>query len=229
MGRGPLKIVTVYRMRLLELFSGTGSVGRWAREHGYEVVSLDVSAKCGATFTCDIMDWDFRQFPPGYFDVIWASPPCTMYSIARTTGPPRDIPGANRIVQRTLDIIEYLQPQYFFIENPDTGYLKHQPMVAALGYVVLDYCMFSAEGTERLGPEAFWYRKRTRFFTNKNSVLMRPNVKCDGKCPGIRANTKHPGAHAIGFGGRTTRVFVSNIDLKWKHRIPQRLIEYLLA
>ena len=107
--------------RLLELFSGTGSVGRWAEAHGYSVTSLDILPKSGATFTCDIMDWDYKQFAPGTFDVIWASPPCTMYSIARTTGPPRDIPAANRIVQRTLEIIEYFKPTYWTLENPDTG------------------------------------------------------------------------------------------------------------
>ena len=124
--------------RLLELFSGTGSVGKWAGAHGYDVTSLDVLPKCGATFTCDIMDWDYRAFAPGHFDVIWASPPCTMYSIARTMGPPRDIPAANRIVQRTLEIIEYLRPTYFFIENLDPGYLKAQPFMAPFGFVVLD-------------------------------------------------------------------------------------------
>ena len=216
--------------RLLELFSGTGSVGKWAGGHGYEVTSLDVLPKCGATFTCDIMDWDYRAFAPGHFDTIWASPPCTMYSIARTTGPPRDIPAANRIVLRVLEIIDYLKPTHWFLENPDSGYLKAQPFMAGLGYVVLDYCQYSEapEGPQRLGPEVYLYRKRTRFYTNKASVLIKPNVKCDGKCHGILANPNQR-THAVGFGGRLGRCVLSKIDVKWKHRIPQKLIEYLLS
>ena len=216
--------------RLLELFSGTGSVGKWARAHGYEVVSLDILPKAGADFTCDIMDFDYRQFAPGHFDIVWASPPCTMYSIARTTGPPRDIPAANEVVQRTLDIIKYLSPTYFYLENPDTGLLKHQPMMANLTYVVLDYCMHSEapEGDKRLGPEVYLYRKRTRFYTNKTSVLLKPNVLCSGACHGILANPNKR-THAVGFGGRLGRCVLSNIDTKWKHRIPQKLIQYLLG
>jgi len=94
--------------KLLELFSGTGSVGDVARELGYEVISLDRDMK--ATIQCDILDWDPNVYPGGYFDVIWASPPCTEYSRAKTTGV-RDIEGANKVVERTLDIISHFEPQ----------------------------------------------------------------------------------------------------------------------
>ena len=90
--------------RLLELFSGTGSVGDVARELEYEVISLDRDMQ--ATIQCDIMDWDPRVYPTGHFDVIWASPPCTEYSRCKTKGIGY-IEGANKIVQQTLDIMEY--------------------------------------------------------------------------------------------------------------------------
>ena len=60
-------------MRLLELFSGTGSVGKVAHALGYEVISLDLA---DATICCDILDWDYKAaFSVGHFDIIWASPP----------------------------------------------------------------------------------------------------------------------------------------------------------
>ena len=112
-------------MKFLDLFSGTGSITSVAKELGQDVISLDRDME--ADIKCDIMDWDYSVYPNKYFDVIWASPPCTEYSIAKTTAV-RDIEGANKIVQRTLDILEYFEPNWI-IENPQTGLLKDQPMM----------------------------------------------------------------------------------------------------
>ena len=68
-------------MRLLELFSGTGSVGNVAKGLGYEVTSLDLKA---ASINIDILEWDYTCYPPGYFEVVTASPECKYYSIARS-------------------------------------------------------------------------------------------------------------------------------------------------
>ena len=121
-----LEYIDVY-MKLLELFAGTGSVGNVARLMGMEVVSLD--RDMDADIKIDIMDWDYKTaFQPGHFDIIWASPPCTEYSAAKTIGT-RDIEGSNKVVQRTIDIINYLQPIWWMMENPQTGKLKLQPMM----------------------------------------------------------------------------------------------------
>ena len=79
----------------MELFSGTGSVGKVARQLGYEVTSPDKDMM--ADYRCDIMDFDYEAFEPGTIDVIWASPPCTEYSRAKTIGT-RNIAFANVIV-----------------------------------------------------------------------------------------------------------------------------------
>ena len=42
-------------MKLLELFSGTKSVGKVAEQLGYEVVSLDLQ---DADINCNILAWD---------------------------------------------------------------------------------------------------------------------------------------------------------------------------
>ena len=90
---------------LLELFSGTGSIGAAFREIGWDVVSLDIVAKFNPTVVADVMDWDYAAaFPPGHFDVVWASCPCTEYSRAKTIGV-RKFDLADKVVERTLAII----------------------------------------------------------------------------------------------------------------------------
>ena len=151
-------------MKLLELFSGTGSVGKVAREFGYDVVSLDLK---NADINCNILEWDYKQYDVGYFDFIWSSPPCTEYSRAKTTGV-RKIDEANTIVLKTIEIIKYFQPLVFFIENPQTGLLKQQPFMSEFRYVDVDYCKYG-----------FNYRKRTRLWNNLLRFVPRDLCKKD--------------------------------------------------
>jgi len=147
-------------MKLLELFSGTQSVGKVARELGYEVVCLDRDLE--ADIKCDIMNWDYKVFPPGAFDVVWASPPCTEYSRAKTVGV-RKIDESNAIVQRTFDIIDYFQPRFYIVENPQTGLLKQQAIMRGRIFKDIDYCKYGMR-----------YRKRTRLWNNVLNWIPRP-------------------------------------------------------
>jgi len=161
---------------LLELFSGTGSVGKVASELGYTVISLDRDMR--ASIQIDIMDWDYTDFNPRMFDVIWASPPCTEYSRAKTCGV-RDIEGSNLVVKRTLDIIEYFKPKYWIIENPQTGLLKDQAIMNGIPYDDVDYCKYGMP-----------YRKRTRMWNNID--LWRPKPLCAKNCDSMNeTRTRH--------------------------------------
>ena len=94
----------------LDLFSGTGSVAKWLRELGYNVVYLDMDPRKGAILRTDLLAWDYMSFPAGYFKIKAASVPCAEYSSAKTTGP-RNFENADTWLYGVLDIIDYLQPQ----------------------------------------------------------------------------------------------------------------------
>ena len=94
--------------RALELFSGTGSTGRVLEAWGFTVTSLDSDPRAGATICEDVLSWDYRQYPRGYFDIVVASPPCTEYSRAKTRSG-RLLHEGDAVVQRTLQIICYFE------------------------------------------------------------------------------------------------------------------------
>ena len=128
-------------MKLLELFSGTGSVGKVARDLGYSVISLGLK---NANINTDSLRWDYKELAVNDFDVIWASPPCTEHSRAKTTGV-RKIEFATSIVLKTLEIIKYFRPKYWIIENPQSGLLKEQPFMRGSNYYDVDYCKIRNE------------------------------------------------------------------------------------
>ncbi|KAK3241898.1 hypothetical protein CYMTET_48379 [Cymbomonas tetramitiformis] len=148
-------------VRILVLFSGTGSVEKeFARCFpASRSVTLDADPLWRPTHVTAIESWDYWRYPPGYFDVVWASPPCTQYSQARTTGGPPDFVTADACVQRTLDIIEYLRPQHWFVENPMGRYpdaLRFRPVMSHLpAPLTCTYCMKVNDVTViTLGPSA---------------------------------------------------------------------------
>lgn len=55
----------------------------------------------------DIVDLDYRQWAPGHFDYIHASPPCTEYSVALMRRLCR-LEEADVLAQRALEVIRYV-------------------------------------------------------------------------------------------------------------------------
>ena len=130
-------------MRFLEVFSGSGTLSRCFRDHGWEVVSIDIDPKTDATIHCDILDWNFEELPQDSFDAIWLSPPCQAYSIARTRAKtPRPLEKADQIVKRGLALLDHFRPASFFIENPYTGLLRKRGILDHIPSKCLDFCRF---------------------------------------------------------------------------------------
>jgi len=184
-------------MRVLELFSGTGSVGKVCKELGYDVISLDLK---GADININILDWDYKQYSIGEFDIIWASPPCDTFSHLRLTWIGRKLKAHNGeicskellqkdideiglpILSKTEEIIDYFKPKLWFIENPQSGRMKEY---IDRPFYDVDYCKYSNWG----------YKKRTRIWTNKQNFIP---LLCKNDCDNLIPNTN---IHKVNFGG----------------------------
>ena len=170
--------------RLLELFCGTKSVGKAFEALGWEVVSVDILASFNPSIVADIGSWDPSVFPVGHFAAIHASPPCTEYSAARTTAKrPRDLEGSDALVQKTMQIMEYLKPLVWIIENPWTGLLRKRPFMIPLEprMRVISYCRYGLP-----------YRKHTSIWTNLGKFWEhRPKCCAANPCDKI-VDGRHP-------------------------------------
>jgi hypothetical protein len=172
-------------MKVLELFAGSRSIGKAAEQLGMEVFSSDINNFEGINYVTDIRDFDVSKVPfkP---DVIWASPPCTYFSVAsigkhwnKDNTPKSDNAMLGvEFVQKTIDIIKELQPTYWFIENP-RGKLRKLDVINGLNdmpypYVhryTVTYCQY---GDSRMKPTDIW--------TNNPYWEPRPMCKNGDKC-----------------------------------------------
>lgn len=148
-------------MRILDLFSGTGSATKAFENRGHTVIRVELDTQFKADYR-DIMQIDLGTL--GSFDFIWASPPCTSFSVASighywkrqngtiTAKNIKAEEGLN-LVQRTLDIIENLQPTLgYLIENP-RGMLRKMSIMQNLPRTTITYCQY---GDTRMKPTDLW-------------------------------------------------------------------------
>jgi hypothetical protein len=197
-------------MRTLELFAGTQSFSK--RMNAETKITVDILDKFNPTHKADILTWDYRIYPPGHFDIVWCSPPCTEYSKAKTHGV-RNLELADNCVRRCFEIIDYFQPRVWLVENPATGLLlkRMESIRPGIQYYIADYCAYGAP-----------YRKRTAFWCNIPLEL----YTCfgTGKCHSMDGN-KHIGS----CGNGTTNYNSIGITSVWeKDAIPEYLIDNLI-
>ena len=195
-------------MKVLELFSGTHSIGVVCKERNYDVVSLDrdIGSSCKLNpeyvsenhIKTDILEWDYKTFEPGSFDIITASPVCTWWSLLRKCNygrpiKPHTVPFCEELflkdidehgkpmVDKVFEILDYFKPKYWWIENPKSSqmwkYIKEtQPQYD--NYKVFDYCKFSD----------FGYKKPTTFLSNIPNLK---DVKCNNDCQNMLEQGMH--------------------------------------
>jgi hypothetical protein len=201
------------KYNILELFKGTGSVGKVATKMNMNSISLDFIEKYEPDILVDILEWDYKKWQKKnkYIpDFIWASPPCNTYGQLAYTFKERNTktakPYSERakigtlILYKTLEIINYflkLNPNLLFIiENPK-GMMRNDKIMKKLNLSTTCYCLY---GDKK--------RKLTDFFNNVPNGL---NLKEVAPCP-------------------NPDKIISVVDLKLDDRysIPPKLIKAIL-
>ena len=158
------------KMKILELFQGTGSVGKVATQFGYEVISLDIEKKFEPTLCMSILDFDQTQYAPDEFSFVHSSPPCTELSIALTTRP-RDYELADAICKKTLEILTYFASSGTpcVMENPYTGKLKTREYMQEFNHLmkVVTYCSYESPDHPYKKKTSLWCWNLPNFFPRR--------------------------------------------------------------
>ena len=151
-------------MKVLELFAGSCSFSNVAATYGFETYTTDIKQFGDIDNVSDIFDFDYKNLDLQP-DIIWASPPCTTFSIASCgkhwTAPDENnlrYPKTNeaeiglKILKKTIEIMHYLNPKYYFIENP-RGLMRKMLLVQPFPRYTVSYCQY---GDTRMKPTDIW-------------------------------------------------------------------------
>jgi hypothetical protein len=167
-------------MKILELFAGSRSIGKEAEKLNFNVFSSDINNFDKIDYVVNILEFDYTKVPFNP-DVIWASPPCTGFSVAAlghhwTGGKNAYIPKTDtaklgiELAKKTIEIINYYNPKYFFIENP-RGLLRKMNFMDNFIRHTVTYCQY---GDNRMKPTDIW--------TNSNIWTPRKPCKNGDSC-----------------------------------------------
>ena len=153
-------------MLVFDFFAGTGSSTQAFEDAGHTVITFELDEQFDVTEHVDIMSLTAIELVRKYGrpDFVWASPPCTAFSVASighhwTGGKDAYIPKTEeasfnqQLVWKTRTLIKALEPKIgWLIENP-RGVLRKLPPVQGLTRRTVTYCQY---GDDRMKPTDLW-------------------------------------------------------------------------
>lgn len=153
-------------MLIFDFFSGTGSSTQAFEDAGHTVIKFELDPQFEANEHVDVTTLVAADLIAKYGqpDFVWASPPCTCFSVAsmgyhwgggaRAYQPKTPAAVTAQVtVQKTIDLIKKLNPtKGWLMENP-RGMLRKLPVVAGLPRQTVTYCQY---GDDRMKPTDLW-------------------------------------------------------------------------
>lgn len=176
-------------MQLLELFAGSRSIGKEAEKQGYEVFSIDINNFKDIDLVIDILELK-KEMIPFTPNVIWASPPCTYFSVASIgvhwyedhKPKTEEAKLGMKILNKTLSIFDWYPNAIYFMENPRG---KMRKKVSGIDRTTITYCSYATDETKvvTMKPTDIWSNHIYDMF-NPNGWVPRPmcfngNKKCN--------------------------------------------------
>ena len=167
------------RLLVFDFFSGTGSSTKAFEDAGHTVIKIELDQQFEA-HERDILKIDAQTLIAKYGkpDFIWASPPCTSFSIAAIshhrnpdgTAKSEAAHLGDMLLYKTLSLIEELNPTYWLMENP-RGMMRKHPVMINQPKKTVTYCQY---GDSRMKPTDIW--------GNVDSWIPRPMCSNGDKC-----------------------------------------------
>lgn len=157
-------------MRTLELFSGTASFSKAARARGHETFTVDIDPRFKPDLCADVGKLTVADLPSPV-DVVWASPPCTCFSLANIRNnwdgllPLNDAAmKALHLVRHTIKLLRDIALRFWFVENPRAA-LRRFAIMKPLTRRTVTYCQYGYD-----------FQKPTDIWTNCDAWM--PRLAC---------------------------------------------------
>lgn len=200
-------------MNFIEFFCGYGVITEEFKKAGFNTWKTDIRKRlgvCEPNLKINILQLNLEVIPFKKVNVLWASIPCNIWSYAggnfhwNKEGTPKTKKCIEHleILKKTLELIDEISPDFFFIENP-RGRLRFYPFF-------VEWLNKHHAVTKTLTMSSYGFRatKPTNIFTNAIDIQFK---ELDRFGRGAKSNFK-----------------MDNISVCQKQKTPQPLAEEIV-